>query len=266
MNYSIQINESIYPILDIADVTMRNNRESKRIDLEMSHEDAAKLFVDNIDMTLIKSYQLTNYIDIEVPRTEVNENGEEYTVIDLKSQMEITDVNEETDLSDYCIAADIVDYRDGRLSVYMSKTSEQDLLEVIGPKASTKRELTNFIECVDSISKLIPDELAATHKALFNTWKVETNYEIGDRVIYKDVLYKVLQNHTSQADWTPETAPSLFAKILTDTVSNEILPWEQPDSTNPYQKGDKVSHNGQNWVSNVDNNVWEPGVYGWDVE
>lgn len=43
----------------------------------------------------------------------------------------------------------------------------------------------------------------------------------------------------------------------------EVLPWEQPDSTNPYMTGDKVTHNGKTWVSDVDNNVWEPGVYGW---
>ena len=39
--------------------------------------------------------------------------------------------------------------------------------------------------------------------------------------------------------------------------------WEQPDSTNPYAKGDKVTHNGKTWVSDIDGNVWEPGVYGW---
>ena len=43
-----------------------------------------------------------------------------------------------------------------------------------------------------------------------------------------------------------------------------IIPeWEQPDSTNPYSAGDKVMHNGKTWVSDIDNNVWEPGVYGW---
>ena len=43
----------------------------------------------------------------------------------------------------------------------------------------------------------------------------------------------------------------------------EIPAWEQPDSTNPYMKGDKVSHNGKIWVSDIDNNVWAPGIYGW---
>ena len=56
--------------------------------------------------------------------------------------------------------------------------------------------------------------------------------------------------------------PALWAKVLIpdETVVPE---WEQPDNTNPYSTGDKVTHNGKTWVSDVDNNVWEPGVYGW---
>lgn len=68
---------------------------------------------------------------------------------------------------------------------------------------------------------------------------------------------------TSQEAWTPPDAPSLFAKVLipdTDTIPE----WEQPDSTNPYAKGDKVTHNGKTWISTADGNVWEPGVYGWE--
>lgn len=67
----------------------------------------------------------------------------------------------------------------------------------------------------------------------------------------------------SQPDWNPAAAPSLFAKVL--IPDPEVIPeWEQPDSTNPYHIGDKVTHNGKTWVSTVDNNVWEPGVYGWE--
>lgn len=82
-------------------------------------------------------------------------------------------------------------------------------------------------------------------------------------MLYDSVLYKVLQAHTSQADWMPDVSVSLFAKILIPDPT--VIPeWEQPESTNPYMKGDKVTHNGKTWVSNIDNNVWEPGVYGWD--
>lgn len=109
---------------------------------------------------------------------------------------------------------------------------------------------------------MVDDEQALEGKELFPLWDASTVYEAGSRVRYNDTLYKCLQAHTSQETWTPTDAPSLWAKVLTDP-SGEILPWEQPESTNPYMTGDKVTHNGKTWVSDVDNNVWEPGVYGW---
>ena len=95
-------------------------------------------------------------------------------------------------------------------------------------------------------------------------WRSGVDYVTGQRVLHGGVLYKALQDHTSQDDWTPDAAPSLFAKVLIPDA--ETIPeWEQPDSTNPYSKGDKVTHNGKMWVSTIDNNVWEPGVYGWEI-
>lgn len=94
-------------------------------------------------------------------------------------------------------------------------------------------------------------------------WKSGQKYEADKRLEYNGTIYKVLTEHTSQADWTPDTTPSLFAKVLIPD-SNVTPEWEQPESTNPYSKGDKVTHNGKTWESAVDNNVWEPGVYGWN--
>ena len=82
-------------------------------------------------------------------------------------------------------------------------------------------------------------------------------------MLYTDSLYKVITAHTSQETWTPTEAPSLFTKVLIPD-ENVIPEWEQPDSTNPYMIGDKVTHNGKTWVSIVNNNVWEPSVYGWE--
>lgn len=82
-------------------------------------------------------------------------------------------------------------------------------------------------------------------------------YAVGERVQHDGVLYRVLTAHDSQADWTPDAAGSLFAKVLT-ADDGTVLAWVQPDSTNGYATGDKVSHNGAIWVSLVDNNVWEP--------
>lgn len=116
---------------------------------------------------------------------------------------------------------------------------------------------------MNAAGAMLTDEQAVQVTALFPTWDVTGTYAAGDRVRYGGVLYKCLMAHTAQAGWKPTDAPSLWAKVLTDP-SGGILPWEQPDSSNPYKKGDKVTHNGKTWVSTVDNNVWEPGAYGWD--
>lgn len=108
------------------------------------------------------------------------------------------------------------------------------------------------------------DEQALEVQVLYPNWEdIEEGAELiaGQRVNYENVLYKVILTHKKQLTWTPPAASSLFAKVLIvdPTVISE---WEQPESTNPYMKGDKVTHNGNAWESLVDNNVWEPGAVG----
>ena len=114
------------------------------------------------------------------------------------------------------------------------------------------------------------DYMALQYTELFTAWSGDgVAYKAGDRVRYNDILYKVLQDHISQGGWFPDSASSLFAKVLIPDPG--VVPeWEQPDSTNPYSKGDKVLHGGKTWESLVDGNVWEPGVTGteslwWEV-
>ena len=123
------------------------------------------------------------------------------------------------------------------------------------------RELRAIIE---QAAKSLDDETALQGVELFPKWSENSKYKTGERLRYNGILYKVLQDHISQSDWTPDVSSSLFAKVLIPD-ENVIPEWEQPDSTNPYMAGDKVTHNNKTWVSDIDNNVWEPGVYGWTV-
>lgn len=127
----------------------------------------------------------------------------------------------------------------------------------------TRIEAQAFIDAFVKLRGLATDEMSLQVPNLYPVWKVGVNYMTGDRVLFNDILYKVLFGHVSQEDWIPEVAPSLFAKVLIPD-ENVIPEWEQPDSTNTYKKGDKVAHNGKIWVSTVDTNSWEPGVYGWE--
>ena len=114
---------------------------------------------------------------------------------------------------------------------------------------------------MDKAGAMLTDEQALQVTTLYPLWDATKTYAVGDRVRYAGNLYRCLQPHTAQETWNPADAPSLWAKVLT-SETGEILPWVQPDSTNPYAKGDKVTHNGKTWESLVDNNVWEPGAVG----
>ena len=111
-------------------------------------------------------------------------------------------------------------------------------------------------------SLAVDDNTALRMREFYPDWAAGQDYPAGFKAQRGGALYKVLQAHTSQTGWEPENAPSLWAKVLIPD-ENIIPEWEQPDSTNAYSKGDKVTHNGKTWVSDVENNVWEPGVYGW---
>lgn len=123
------------------------------------------------------------------------------------------------------------------------------------------RQLRPLIEkAVVSLS----DEDALQAVELFPAWNGNgVNYAIGDRVKYYDVLYKCINVHTSQADWTPSAAVSLW--VRTDDPAIEYPEWRQPQGAHDaYDTGAKVTHNNKKWVSTAEDNVWEPGVYGWE--
>ena len=120
---------------------------------------------------------------------------------------------------------------------------------------------------VKQARQVTDDTEALSLQVLYKQWnrQIGKTLQVGEYINHNDVLYKVLQQHVAQDNWAPDVSPSLFAKVLVDPTGETVLDWEQPDSTNPYMKGDKVKYNGVIYESEVDNNVWEPGVYGWVV-
>lgn len=128
-------------------------------------------------------------------------------------------------------------------------------------------EAQEYRRLLDKVIADLDDETADSVKLLFKDWVEGIAYKVGVKVLYKGVLYKCLQAHTSQTSWNPEDAPSLWAKVL--NPDPDVIPvWEQPDSTNPYMKGDKVHYPTADdpvYESLVNNNVWSPEAYptGW---
>ena len=112
---------------------------------------------------------------------------------------------------------------------------------------------------IEKASISLTDEDALQAVELYPAWQAGTAYTVDERIRYNSTLYRCVQAHTSQADWTPDATPALWTVVSLD----EWPEWVQPTGAqDAYAKGDKVSHNGKHWISEVDGNVWEPGIYG----
>ena len=108
----------------------------------------------------------------------------------------------------------------------------------------------------------LTDEDALQAVELFQQWVVGRAYAVDERLQYKNVLYRVVQAHTSQADWTPDITPALFVVVSLDEWPEFVQPTGAHDA---YKKGDKVTFNGKHYISLIDANVYSPTAYpaGW---
>lgn len=130
-----------------------------------------------------------------------------------------------------------------------------------------KRE--TLIKVIKKMILTVNEQTALEAKELYPFWSAKkaegekVSYIVGDRRQYKEKLYECIQAHSVDDEaWTPETAASMWKEITVDKWGE----WIQPTGAhNVYMKGDTCSHKEQKWVSDVDNNVWEPGVFGWSV-
>ena len=143
------------------------------------------------------------------------------------------------------------------------------MINILG-KDYTIEELKVLRDLIEKAMNSLEDSDAVTGTTLFPLWTellakeytfTQEDVDAGFRCQYEDKLYKVIQPHTIMETWNPKDAPSLYAVVLIPD-ENIISEWIQPDSTNPYMIGDKVTHNGITYESLVDNNVWEPGAAG----
>lgn len=154
---------------------------------------------------------------------------------------------------------------------YNKKTmsiAEKQALEVAGMAIETINATASIAFVVMAENGTIDEVTAGEHMSIFAPWKPDVDYVPGNLRVYPadggdQKLYKCVQAHKSQSDWTPDVAVSLWSTASDPAI--EFPEWSQPlGAHDAYQTGDKVSHNGKHWISTADNNVWEPGVYGWN--
>lgn len=157
------------------------------------------------------------------------------------------------------------------ITEYMRRVSNTgDKIEIANVLAGTEsisaQRAYQLRAAIEVAAESFTDDVAIEYPELIPAWKTDADYAIDQRVNYEGIVYKCLQVHTSQSDWTPISAPSLWTKVLIPD-SDTIPEWEQPDSTNGYSNGDKVTYNGTVYESLIDNNVWSPDAYpaGWQI-
>ena len=118
---------------------------------------------------------------------------------------------------------------------------------------------------IEKAATSLTDEDALQAVELFPQWVVGHTYVVGERLQYKNVLYRVVQAHTSQADWTPDITPALFVVVSLDEWPEFVQPTGAHDA---YNKGDKVTFEGKHYISLIDGNVYSPAAYpaGWQEQ
>lgn len=124
------------------------------------------------------------------------------------------------------------------------------------------RQLRPYIEKA-AVSLTDADALESVE--LFPAWAAGVAYTVDERIQYGGTLYRVVQAHTSQADWTPDKTPALFVVISLDEWPEFVQPTGAHDA---YKKGDKVTFEGKHYISLIDANVYSPTAYpaGWQEQ
>lgn len=130
----------------------------------------------------------------------------------------------------------------------------------------------HFRKALQMFAASLGDEQAMEVATIYDTWKIGKPYSVGEFVIYgtngvgDPQLYKVVQAHTSQEDWTPDATAALYEAIGLDADGYPV--WSKPTGAHDaYNAGDIVDYNGTLYRSLIDGNIYSPDEYpaGWEV-
>lgn len=194
--------------------------------------------------------------------TLVNVKSIDTLIEDSKATKEVTIVNGEKVVQvyrGYTVLKSVERTLSNGNAIVVWETEIDDVksLEIITGERPTVAEAEHFRADIEDIATFVDDKDAEDKAWAFPSWKTDTPYTVDERVQYESLLYKCIQAHTSQSDWTPDVTPALWKRVSVDEFPEWIQPTGAHDS---YSIGDKVSHAGKHWESLVDGNVWEPST------
>lgn len=201
MSIYVKVNNTEYPATVNGNLVDRNwnGRDTKTIYLTMSYDAVAALLPDNTPWSIVQR----DMVDV------LDEQG--------KPTGKTKEVVNEYDNSEYSLAGDITDHRDGTVSIKMGKPTESELSEatvtaLVGQSIMPQRA-ARLRPMIEAAATSLPDSDAATAVELFPKWVYPVSYIEGNRVSDGGKLYKCQQAHTSQEGWKPSTTPALWVVI-----------------------------------------------------
>lgn len=244
-----------------------NDAEVIEPDLELGHLEPDKLFVQHHDE--IPEKLPVKEIDYDNPLW-VGSNGGKIvqTTVVSEYQPRVPAWDEYEDILRYIL------YTEEELDeIEEQKKAEEEArkeAEEQAKKEAQEQEVAEQLQAQMQVaasfavmSLNLDDEQALKVSMLYADWTVGESYVIGDIRRYEGALYRALQASTGADIYPPDVFVSGWKRIG-DPDEEGVFPWAQPlGATDAYNKGDKVTHDGKTWVSDIDGNVWAPGVYGW---
>ena len=203
MSIYIKVNQTEYPaaVNGVNNDRTWDGRDTKTITLTMTHDEAAALLPDNTPWSIVQR-EMMDVLD---------EQG--------KPTGETKEVVNEYDNSEYSLAGDITDHRDGTVSIKMGKPTEAEnakaTVTALAGAPVTYARAVELRPIIEQATVSLSDGEAASVPELITAWAYPVKYNEGDRRSYGGKVYKVRpgQGHTSQADWTPDKTPALWAVI-----------------------------------------------------
>lgn len=201
MSIYVKVNNTEYPATVNGNLVDRNwnGRDTKTITLTMTHAEVAALLPDNTPWSIVQR-ETVNVLD---------EQGQ--------STGETKEVVNEYDNSEYSLAGDITDHRDGTVSIKMGKPTETEsakaTVTALAGEPVTYARAVKLRPIIEQAAVSLSDGEAASVPELITAWAYPVDYAEGDRRSHGSKVYKCRQAHTSQADWTPDKTPALWAVI-----------------------------------------------------
>ena len=203
MSIYVKVNNTEYPatVDGVNNDRTWDNRDTKTITLTMTHAEVASLLPDNTPWSIVHREMVDVLDEQGHPTGETKEVVNEY------------------DNSEYSLAGDITDHRDGTVSIKMGKPTESEISEatvtaLVGQNITPQRA-AKLRTVIEAAATSLSDGEATAAAELFPKWEYPYDYVVGDRVndISTNKLYKCVQAHTSQALWEPAATPALWVVV-----------------------------------------------------